>query len=382
VSDPTEVLVLGAGIIGATVAEELARRGASVRLLDSRQPGQGATQASAGMLAPHTEIRTPASFAAWCVEALDVYDAFVARLRRDTPCEFEYTRCGTVEVALDDEGAARLRQEAVHLERDVHLGARWLESADAWLEEPTLTHAARGALLIGTHGFVAVSALLAAVVASARKYGAVVEAGVPATRIVRTAAGLVVRTPAGDRSAERLVVCAGSWSGHLLAGEAVLPVRPVRGQLLHLRPNQPVSSRILWGPRCYLVPWSDGTLLAGATVEEVGFDERTTLEGIGTLTAAAIELVPALASAELVAARVGLRPAAPDGLPIVGAWPGDRRLILATAHYRNGVLLAPLTAAVVADLLLDGRAHPVLADLGPDRFTGSLTAPGGDAWHA
>ncbi len=371
------MLVLGAGIIGAAVAGELARRGLKVRVLDGRAPGQGASQASAGMLAPHTEARTPASFAALCVEGLGRYDDFVARLRQETDEPFDYARCGTVEVALDEAHAAKLQLEAKELARLPGVEARWLDASEATTQEPALTEETVGAIVVGTHGFVAVSAFVAAILSAAQRRGAIVETGIVATSVVPASDGVRVRTSKEDYTAGAVVVCAGCWSGQLSIGGEKLPVYPVRGQLLHLRPRVALSQRILWGPSCYLVPWADGTLLAGATVEDVGFDERTTVDGIRTLGAAASELVPALRDAGLVAARAGLRPATPDGLPAIGSWRDDRRLIVATGHYRNGVLLAPITASMVADLLIDGRQHPLLADFAPDRFTRSLTTPGG-----
>ena len=163
---------------------------------------------------------------------------------------------------------------------------------------------------------------------------------------------------------------AGSWVGRIDIGEPAAPgVRPIRGQVLLLRPRVPVTSRILWGPRCYLVPRADGCLLVGATVEDVGFDESTTIAGLSGLMQAAIELVPALADAALVEVRAGLRPVTRDELPVIGARAGEPGLVYAAGHYRNGALLAPITARIVADAVLDGRRHPALDALGPDRPT-------------
>jgi glycine/D-amino acid oxidase-like deaminating enzyme len=142
----------------------------------------------------------------------------------------------------------------------------------------------------------------------------------------------------------------------------------VRGQLLHLRLPRPVISQVVWGERCYLVPWSDGSVLVGATSEEVGFDERSTAAGVHGLLEHAMELVPGLASASFEEVRVGLRPATSDELPIVGASSTMRRVFYATGHYRNGVLLAPLTALAVADLILEGRERSEFAAARPARF--------------
>ncbi len=165
-------------------------------------------------------------------------------------------------------------------------------------------------------------------------------------------------------------MAAGSWSGQIeIEGvTARVPVRPVRGQLLQLAWNGPLLGRVIWSERCYLVPWEDGTLLVGATVEEAGFDERTTTVGVRDLIEAACELVPHTWSATFVAAKAGLRPASADELPVIGPSSVVPNVMYATGHYRNGVLLAPLTAELVADAMLENRFDPLLAATSPQRF--------------
>ena len=146
------------------------------------------------------------------------------------------------------------------------------------------------------------------------------------------------------------------------------PLRPVRGQLLHLGwPGNPPST-IIWGPRCYIVPRTDGTVLVGATVEEVGFDERTTAAGVRYLLSAACELLPGATDATVLEARAGLRPAAPDQLPVLGSDPDTPNIVHASGHYRNGVLLAPITAKVIGDLIVDGKRDRCLDAFAPSRF--------------
>jgi glycine oxidase len=167
-----------------------------------------------------------------------------------------------------------------------------------------------------------------------------------------------------------VVLAAGSWSGEIaIEGvSATVPVRPVRGQLLHLGWSGTPLRRVTWSGRCYLVPWEDGTLLVGATVEEAGFDERATVEGVRGLLDAVCAIVPRASTAGFTSARVGLRPATRDDLPVIGASAVVPRLMYATGHYRNGVLLAPLTAQLVADAMLDNRIDPLLAPVSPARF--------------
>jgi glycine oxidase len=164
-------------------------------------------------------------------------------------------------------------------------------------------------------------------------------------------------------------MAAGSWSGGIpMPPAAPIPVRPVRGQLLQLRFDSSPLTRIVWGSAAYLVPWTDGDMLVGATVEDAGFDERVTAGGVAQLLDAAAALLPAASSAGFVEARAGLRPGTSDQLPIVGRSSTMRGVYYATGHYRNGVLLAPLTATLIADLVLEGRERDELALMRPDRF--------------
>ena len=191
---------------------------------------------------------------------------------------------------------------------------------------------------------------------------------VPVDRI-ESAGGVRVHAGTERIDSDALVVAAGSWSGGIpMSPAAPPPVRPVRGQIVQLRFDSPPLTRIAWGSAAYLVPWTDGNLLVGATSEDVGFDDSVTAAGVAQLQAAAAELLPASRAARFVEARAGLRPATADELPIVGRSSTMRGVYYATGHYRNGVLLAPLTASLVADLVLDGRERAELALTRPDRF--------------
>jgi glycine/D-amino acid oxidase-like deaminating enzyme len=192
-----------------------------------------------------------------------------------------------------------------------------------------------------------------------------------ALRVRRGPGGVLVETTHGSISAERVAIAGGSWSAQVdVEGEAPLPVRPMRGQLLVLAAPDTPLDRIVWGPRCYLVPWRNGTLLVGATLEDVGFDERATVAGVHDLLDAAVDVIPAAWRAEFLGARVGLRPATTDGLPIIGRAAAMPDVFYATGHFRNGVLLAPVTAKLVADAIADDREDPALRSFSPGRFGG------------
>jgi len=166
---------------------------------------------------------------------------------------------------------------------------------------------------------------------------------------------------------DAIVIAAGSWSADLLAAPPPF-VKPIRGQILSLSMDRRPAARVIWGSDCYMVPWKDGTVLVGATVEDVGFDERTTAEGLRGLLNAAVDLMPSLEHAQFREARAGLRPKTVDELPAIGRSSTMPHVYYATGHYRNGVLLAPLTASLLADLVLDEHERPELADVRPDRF--------------
>jgi glycine oxidase len=365
------VTVIGAGIIGLSIAHELASRGASVCVIDTRGVGLGATRASAGILAPYIEGHSDA-LRKLGLCSLAGYDAFVARVSADSGQPIEYRRAGTLQVARNAVEAQSLAGSANRL-AEASVPHALLDAGPARAVEPALGDVTV-ALHIPEHGYVVVGALISALVTALAERGVTVTAG----RVERIE----------DVEGDAVVIAAGSWSSQLEAAapggsdvavsgvsETVasgagleIPVRPIRGQILHLRLPRPLLSHVIWGERCYLVPWLDGSVLVGATVEDVGFDERSTAAGIRSLLDGGIELLPELAMASLEGVRVGLRPVTTDELPVIGASSTMRRVFYATGHYRNGILLAPLTALAVADLVLDGREREELAPASPARF--------------
>jgi len=330
----------------------------------------GATQASAGVLAPYLEAdeKNPA-FLDLTVRSLDLFDQFVARVEADSSANVGYWRTGSIEVAATEERMNALRSAGAQLAAR-GVACHVLDARTVRVEEPHLAPDVAGGLLIPAHGFLSASALTRALETAARRHGAQVVQGGHVRLIAREATNLALETTCGRLVSEAVVLAAGSWSGQIDIEGATgrVPVRPVRGQLLHVAWNGSALRRVTWTERCYLVPWADGTLLVGATVEEAGFDERTTVAGVRDLLEAACELVPHTWTAGFLGARVGLRPGTPDNLPIIGASRAVPGLTYATGHYRNGVLLAPLTARLVADAILDERIDPALAPLTPGRF--------------
>jgi glycine oxidase len=362
-----DVAVIGAGVVGSSIAVELAARGAAVILIDERGAGLGATKASAGMLVPfiegfgHPVLRLG-------VRSLQLYDQFIARVSRDSGFGIRYLRTGSLQVVTSEDSIDDLSTAAATA-HDAGVACSLLDAKEIRDAEPQISPDAAAGLLIHEHGFVVANELSGALLASAIKHGARVRSPERAQRIAARDGMVEIELRTDRVRASHAVLAAGSWSGQIeISGVSPLPVRPIRGQLLQLSSDTPPLRRVTWGSRCYLVPAGEHTILVGATVEDVGFDERTTVAGVRDLLDAATDLIPGLWQQTFAEARVGLRPATPDELPIIGRSHVIPGLVYATGHFRNGVLLAPLTARVVADLVLDGSEDEVLATTSPQRF--------------
>jgi glycine oxidase len=365
-----EVIVIGAGIIGCACAHELAHAGLRVSVFDVRRVGQGASQASAGVLAPYIEGHQPGALRELGRRSLDLYDRFVRSAMAESGLSVQYTRSGTLEIAVQVEEADRLIAAANALKAQ-GVAARWIDPAELHDMEPLAATGAKAGLLIRSHGFVGVPDLADALATSAMRHGATFALE---TRVISVDVGpgnrVAVETENGVSFADYVVLAAGTWAGQIKIGDAEsVPVKPVRGQLLHLSwPTAQPLRHVLWGRDCYIVPWLGGRVLVGATVEDAGFDERPTVAGVRDLLEAGCSLVPHLWQASFAEVRVGLRPLSPDGLPIIGRSMAVPGLVYATGHYRNGVLLAPLTAAIVRDIVLDRNVDAALETLTPMRF--------------
>jgi glycine oxidase ThiO len=359
------VVIVGAGIIGCAIARELARRGVACTIVDPRPVAGGATQASAGMLAPYVEADAGGPMLDLCVRSLDRYDDWIAGLREEG-ASIEYRRIPTLEIALSPAQAAALG--GGHGE--------WLSPRDVARAIPELAPVA-GARRNDRHGYVDARELAQALAESSARHGAAFVDG-RVERIDHRGATLAVdlgpgRDPVG---ADAVVLAAGAWSNRI-NGVRTPPLRPVRGQLLLHRGELASGERparlpaILWGPGCYIVPRDRSSqLLIGATVEDAGFDERPTEAARTSLFDAACRLLP-LAADGVEETRVGLRPVTPDQLPALGDDPSEPGVFHAAGHYRNGILLAPITAMLMADLIVDGRRDPCLDSFRPHRFSRS-----------
>ena len=341
-----DLVVAGAGIIGRAVAYECARRGFRVRVFDARRLRAGATHASAGVLAPFIEAPAPGPLHSLTLQSFGLYDSFVAGVVTDAGMDVEFRRCGTLEVASNAADAERLKSVA-EWARGAGVDAEWrpAESFGSALRAPTEF----GGLLILRQGYVRVEQLMEALRRAAERCGAVFHEEEPIERIDPRRGGVLVHYGGRSVTCEAVVVAAGSWSDSIAPDRVA--VRPVRGQLLKLHWRAEPLPHVIWSEDCYVVPWVDGSVLVGATIEDVGFDARVTANGVRLLLDAVCRLLPDAADATFLEARCGLRPASSDGLPVIRSSRRSPRVIYATGHYRNGILLAPLTSQLVADLL-------------------------------
>jgi glycine oxidase len=378
-----DVVVVGGGVIGLACAWRLAQRGAEVVVLERGEPGAGATRVAAGMLAPVGELTFgEPELLELTLEAAKVYPEFVAELEAATGESTGYERVGALHVALDRDEAAQLRR--VHeLQRSLELEAEWLPPRRCRDLESGLTPSFHGGVFAAGEAAIDPRALTRALLAACGAAGVDVRTGrevvdgifegerLVGVRTVSRSTGRLDRYPEQksgglfDRAeaekirADHVVLANGAWSGatEWLPEHARPLVRPVKGQVVELRSRgeEPAARHILASERVYLVPRPDGRLVVGATVEEMGFDTAVTAGGVHELLREAYRLLPDVAEMELLGATAGLRPGTPNNLPLVGPG-GVDGLVLATGHFRNGILLAPLAAQAVADLVSNRRS--------------------------
>jgi len=373
-----DVIIVGAGVIGCAIARELARRGQSVLVVERDSPGRRATWAAAGMLSPLGESGGGGPFLELADNSLARFGGFADALRQEGGIDVEYRTTGKLHVAFPGEDA-----ELHTLATDPIAGrfeATLLDAVAARELEPALAVEIGAALLVKRDHRVNNRLLAQALLAAAVAAGAKFRTANPVASLVTEKGQLTgVRLASGEQlHAPHVVLAAGAWSGQMAGLPRPLPVRPVKGQMYavdgRVRSQDQASVQlrhVIYGPSCYIIPRDDGRILVGATVEDVGFQKGPTPRGIATLMAAAARVVPALADLPLVETWAGFRPATPDDLPVLGLEPALRGLLYATGHYRNGILLAPVTAHCIAELVVHGRSDVDISAFSIERFEGT-----------
>jgi glycine oxidase len=361
-----DVVVVGAGVIGLACAWRIAERGLSVCVLErSDSPGAGASGVAAGMLAPVTEAEWGArALLDLNLESAARWPAFAEALRAASGRDVGYHRTGALVVAADRDDAEELRR--LHaFQESLGLDVEWLGPRAARQLEPALSPRIAGAIHAPHEAQADPRALVGALSAALERAGGEFVTGVNVCGLT----GDGVDTDRGCVRAAQVVVAAGAWSSEL--DGAAPPVRPVKGQILRLRRRAgqpPLAERLIRTPRCYLVDRVGGEVVIGATVEERGFDEAVTADGVYRLLEAAYEVLPDAGELEWIEAAARLRPGTPDNAPAIGRSASGDGVVWATGHYRNGILLTPVTADAVAAIVAGEEAPDVLTSFSPARF--------------
>lgn len=353
-----DAVVVGGGIIGCAVAWRLAGEGLSVVLVERGEIGREASWAAGGILTPVHLAEYPTPLASLCLASMKLYEPWVRELRELSPLDLEFRVTGML-VAVFDDAAASAARTLEEWKRRHGQPVERLSREEALALEPRLAPSIREALLLPDIAQIRNHRAAPALAAAAARRGVEIRLQTPVTGFLRVPGRVTgVKTSRGDLYAGTTVLAAGAWSGELAGSVGLdLAVRPVRGQILLTEAAPGFCTRVVLDTDTYVVPRQDGRLLIGSTVEEVGFDRSVTLEGVRHLSGRAAAILPESARLPLLGSWAGLRPATPDRLPFLGRG-GMEGFLLATGHFRNGILLAPLTAQVVADLLL-GRPPSV-----------------------
>ena len=357
-----DVIVIGGGVIGLTIARELAGR-KSVLLLDRGPTGQGTSRAAAGMLTPLSEADDQGPFFQLSRASLAMYDRFVDEIRNESGLDVAYSREGLLFIASSEESASTLRRR-FEWQKRAGFKVDLLSSGDVQKMEPLVTAPVITALFMPDERSVAPRQLVNALRESCFKQGVEIRTGVHVDAISPNAVHFAHTT----MQAESIVIASGVWSPEFEGLKPRIPVSPRKGQILSLAmPPGAFRHMIRWNAS-YFVPRSTGELVVGATNEDAGFDLSITAAGLGRLLADAQAISSHVGSYPILETWSGLRPATPDELPILGPSevPG---VYYATGHYRNGVLLAPITAAIVADIVEGRKPRVDIAPYSPARFS-------------
>jgi glycine oxidase len=365
-----DVAIAGGGLIGASIGWELARAGLRVGIFEAGEPGREASWAGAGILSPAPESSAMLPMVGLGKASLAMYPEFVAQVEEASGLVAGYRPAGTLETFSSRHAIEELNT-VVALHHGLGLNAEAISGEEARKLEPGLSGEVAAAVLRADEASVDNRALTGAVLEAARRAGVEIISGCAMVGIRRDGERCVGATLAdgSEIAATWTVVAAGCFSSGIGGVEGYAPVRPAKGQMVALRAAGVALERVVWAEHVYLVPRNDGRILAGATVEYVGFEKTPTAGGLAKLLSAAIDVVPALAGASIEEHWAGLRPDTPDHLPILGPT-GIDGLVVATGHFRSGILLAPITAKLVREWITLGNVSVEWERFSPGRFRG------------
>src|SRR5262245_42551344 len=364
-----DVAIVGAGIVGCSMAFELAKAGLQVCVLERGGIGEESSAAAAGMLSGQHGVTNLGPRYQLHVEARELHARLADDLRELTGIDVGFCRWGLLEL-LFTPGEARAADRCYAVQTQAGLRVERLNREETLALEPALTPELQGSIRYGDEAHVHNGRLTVALAEAARRTGAELRSGSPAQTLIRERERVVgVQTPGETGYAGTVIVANGAWASDLIRPlSLMLPVKPMRGQMLAVRTVPRTVGQIIYGRHMYLVPRPDGETLVGATVEDVGFRREVTLAGLEELIQAGRHIAPGLMDQPVIRTCAGLRPGSRHGLPVGGPVEGLPGLLLAVRHYRNGILLGPITGVLVKQWLVDHQHSPQLDLLRPERF--------------
>lgn len=359
------VVIIGAGVMGCACGHRLAEAGFSVTLLEKSLPGAESSAAAAGILGAQSEVSAPGPFFELCLASRQMFREYAQELLELTGVAIGYEDSGVLEVALDaTEGRFSVGRAEWMIKRGLRVEV--LDREEAIRLEPALTQEMVGACYFPDDHQVDPVALSAALASAAARKGAKFISGVRVVEVVVTDNRVMgVMTDTGLVLADRVVVAGGAWSTHLTGLPPLRTgIKPMAGQIVQMESRPPLFRHVVYGYKGYVVPRSDGRMVMGSTLEDRGFDKVVTIDGLHRITGMGLEMIPGLRTARFTGAWSGLRPATADGLPLLGV-SSVEGLYFAAGHFRNGILLTPITAEIIVDLMLARRPKIDIAPFAP-----------------
>jgi glycine oxidase len=366
----TEVAIIGGGVIGLAIGRALAQRGLrDILIVERSSLGAEASSAAAGMLAPQAEADRADEFFQLCCQSRDLYPAFAQSLHEETGIDIELETSGTLYLAFTEDDEHELEQRYEWQTR-AGLEVEKLSGEMARMLEPAISANVRAALRFPLDTQVENRRLISALATANEALGVNVLTGVSVDALNLKRNRITgIETSRGFIACEKVVIAGGAWTSQVINEALPNPrIEPVRGQMVSFEATPQTVRQVIYSPRGYLVPRRDGRLLAGSTTEHAGFDKRVTAAGVQSIVTSALEITPAIAALPLTSTWAGLRPRAADGLPVLGRCAEIAGVFYATGHYRNGILLTPITAELLAGAIIDEKVSPPLQRFSPDRF--------------
>lgn len=353
-----DAIIVGGGVIGGSIAFQLAKRGKKVLLLEKDRLASKASGAAAGMLGAQAELDADNPLFTLASRSRGMFPALSKELKDISGIDIELVNKGMFKVALTDDQVAELKK-MIKVQQDAGLEAEWLSTAEIRKTEPLLSDEIKGGMFIPGDGQVSATSLSLAFTKSAAALGVDIKEFVHVFDL-RTENGYVkgVSTNIGEFSSENVIVASGAWSAFLLEKSGInLDTYPIKGECFSVLTDRPLLEKTIFSHGCYLVPKVGGRIIVGATVKANTFDQKVSMEGISTLIEKATQLLPAIKETEWEKTWAGIRPQTGDGLPYFGEHPAYKGLFIATGHFRNGILLSPITGVLIADIV-EGKTNP------------------------